>query len=284
MPRLPTQPVTRPGPSLLQTSRPPPGVLHQSAAPRQTSRPPPSVMSAIAGPRPISLQSRNDQTNVMSVPLRLPTQPLPPPPALQQVVPTPVQTNKANNLDVLAHTLKLADLDFDFEPAEPVRGGGGSSLVPPSETQELKLEDLKHLRDSTVPKVVNNGDPISQLLDFSNITYQDVISAADTLTVYPGPGAGSTEAEQIIFSSGSSSFLGSSPVMVQTSRPPNSVMVSSLDASSVLFSVPSTGSPTSFSSGAGGPGDISDLINMETQSTSAFPPFSQDKKDQDKWW
>lgn len=283
MPRLPTQPVTRPGPTLLQTSRPPPGVLHQSAAPRQTSRPPPSVMSAIAGPRPISLQSRNDQTNVMSVPLRLPTQPLPPPPALQQVV-TPVQTNKANNLDVLAHTLKLADLDFDFEPAEPVRGGGGSSLVPPSETQELKLEDLKHLRDSTVPKVVNNGDPISQLLDFSNITYQDVISAADTLTVYPGPGAGATEAEQIIFSSGTSSFLGSSPVMVQTSRPPNSVMVSSLDASSVLFSVPSTGSPTSFSSGAGGPGDISDLINMETQSTSAFPSFSQDKKDQDKWW
>ena len=50
-------------------------------------------------------------------------------------------------------------------------------------------------------------------------------------------------------------------------------MVSSLDASSVLFSVPSTGSPTSFSSGAGGPGDISDLINMETQSTSAFPSF-----------
>ena len=85
----------------------------------------------------------------------------------------------------------------------------------------MKLEDLKHLRDSTVPKVVNNGDPISQLLDFSNITYQDVISAADTLTVYPGPGAGSTEAEQIIFSSATSSFLGSSPVMVQTSRPPN---------------------------------------------------------------
>ena len=155
MPRLPTQPVTRPGPTVLQaTSRPPPGVLQQSSAPRQTSRPPPSVMSAIAGPRPISLQSRNDQTNVMrydelvimiffcmhaklpffSVPLRLPTQPLPPPPALQQVVPTPVQTNKPN-LDVLAHTLKLADLDFDFEPAEPVRGGGGSSLVPPSETQ-----------------------------------------------------------------------------------------------------------------------------------------------------
>ena len=74
-----------------------------------------------------------------SVPLRLPTHPLPPPPALQQVVPTPVQTHKANNLDVLAHTLKLADLDFDFEPAEPVRGGGGSSLVPPSETQVVIL-------------------------------------------------------------------------------------------------------------------------------------------------
>ena len=85
--------------------------------------------------------------------------------------------------------------------------------------QELRLEDLKHLRDS-VPKVVNNGGDafISQLLDVSSITYQDVISAADTLTVYPGP----TEAEQIIFSSSSSSFIGSSPVtMVQSSRPPN---------------------------------------------------------------
>ena len=50
-------------------------------------------------------------------------------------------------------------------------------------------------------------------------------------------------------------------------------MASSLDASSVLFSVPSTGSGSSFSSGPGGPGDISDLINMETQSNSAFPPF-----------
>ena len=66
MPRLPTQPVTRPGHTVVQaSSRPPPGVLHTSAASRQTSRPPPSVMSAIAGPRPISLQSRNDQTNVM---------------------------------------------------------------------------------------------------------------------------------------------------------------------------------------------------------------------------
>ena len=66
MPRLPTQPVTRPGHTgLAASSRPPPGVLHQAPAARQTSRPPPSVMSAIAGPRPISLQSRNDQTNVM---------------------------------------------------------------------------------------------------------------------------------------------------------------------------------------------------------------------------
>jgi len=218
----------------------------------------------------------------MSVPLKLPTQPLPPPPALQQAVPPQA---KSNNLDLLSQTLKLSDLDFDFEPAAPVRGGG-SALVPPSETQELKLEDLRHLSNSSIPKVVNNGDPISQLLDFSNITYQDVISAADTLTVYPGPDAGATEAEQIIFSSSSSSFLVSSPVMVQNSRPPSSVMASSLDASSVLFSVPSTGSGSSFSSGPGGPGDISDLINMETQSNSAFPPFSQDKnnKDQDKWW
>ena len=74
-----------------------------------------------------------------SVPLKLPTQPLPP-----QHQPAPVQQQtKSNNLDVLAQTLKLSeissDLDFDFEPAEPVRLGGGSSMIPPEETQVRSL-------------------------------------------------------------------------------------------------------------------------------------------------
>ena len=54
----------------------------------------------------------------------------------QQPPPQPHQ-NKPKSLDVLAQTLQLseisADLDFDFEPAEPVRMGG--NLIPPSETQ-----------------------------------------------------------------------------------------------------------------------------------------------------
>ena len=82
-----------------------------------------------------------------SVPLKLPTQPLPP-----QHQPAPVQQQtKSNNLDVLAQTLKLSeissDLDFDFEPAEPVRLGGGSSMIPPEETQvrSLKLSSCKNV-------------------------------------------------------------------------------------------------------------------------------------------
>ena len=73
--------------------------------------------------------------------------------------------------------------------------------------QELRLEDLKHLRNS-IPKVPNGDDTISQLLDFSSITYQDVISAADTLTVYP------SEPEQIIFSTASSVMIPSNSRLV----------------------------------------------------------------------
>ena len=74
-----------------------------------------------------------------SVPLKLPTQPLPrqqqpmliPQQQLQPQQQQPPQPQKQNNLDVLAQTLKLSDLDF-FEPAEPVRE---SSSVPQPETQ-----------------------------------------------------------------------------------------------------------------------------------------------------
>ena len=68
---------------------------------------------------------------LFSVPLKLPTQPLPPQQQPSQVQ----QQTKTNNLDVLAQTLKLSDLDFDFEPSEPVRLVGGSSQIPPEETQ-----------------------------------------------------------------------------------------------------------------------------------------------------
>ena len=59
--------------------------------------------------------------------VKLPTQPLPPTPAQQQ---QQQQQSKTNNLDVLAQTLKLSDLDFDFEPDSV-----GPALIPPAETQ-----------------------------------------------------------------------------------------------------------------------------------------------------
>ena len=60
--------------------------------------------------------------------VKLPTQPLPPTPAQQQQ--QQQQQSKTNNLDVLAQTLKLSDLDFDFEPDSV-----GPALIPPAETQ-----------------------------------------------------------------------------------------------------------------------------------------------------
>ena len=74
------------------------------------------------------LGEANQLLNYFSVTreVKLPTQPLPPTPAQQQQQ----QQSKTNNLDVLAQTLKLSDLDFDFEPDSV-----GPALIPPAETQ-----------------------------------------------------------------------------------------------------------------------------------------------------
>ena len=109
---------------------------------------------------------------------------------------------------ILKQTLKLSEIsseftDFDFVPQEPPkmpmlvtnsRSTPAVSLVhqPTQPTQELKLEDLKHLRSETMTiptsKVSNGPEEFKDLLDFSNITYQDVrqlIGPTDNMIVYP---------------------------------------------------------------------------------------------------
>ena len=88
---------------------------------------------------------------LFSVPLKLPTQPLPrqQQPMLEQQQlqhRQQQQPQKQNNLDVLAQTLKLSDLDF-FEPAEPVRE---SSAVLHPETQVLLSQyTISYVIDTT---------------------------------------------------------------------------------------------------------------------------------------
>ena len=145
--------------------------------------------------------------------VKLPTQPLPPTPAQQQQI-------KTNNLDVLAQTLKLSDLDFDFAPDSV-----SPALIPPAETQvrvkhkelisanflssqEIKLEDLKHLKD--LKPVNNSNEDIKDLLDF-NITYQDVNQLISDPMIF-------TSSSSV--PSSSSSFLATNSV--QSNRAANS--------------------------------------------------------------
>merc|ERR1719431_2304321 len=75
-----------------------------------------------------------------------------------------VQPKQNKPIDVLAQTLKLSEIssdftDSDFVPQEPPkmpmlvtnsRSTPAVSLIQQPETQELKLEDLKHLRSETM--------------------------------------------------------------------------------------------------------------------------------------
>lgn len=154
-------------------------------------------------PRPVSLESRA---------VIFPSKPLPKealkqvqvmqPSASAPLLTTPAQTItppaqfRVNNkpIDVLAQTLQLSEIDgFDFTEEKDMPG-----LV---STQELTLGDLKHLRTEsvTIPnsdpvrlgqiKTIPNGEQkLEELLDFTNITYQDVrqlIGAPESMVVYP---------------------------------------------------------------------------------------------------
>jgi len=171
-------------------------------------------------------------------------------------------------LDVLAQTLKLSDLDFDFEPDSV-----GPALIPPAETQEIKLEDLKHLKD--LKPVNTSNEDIKDLLDF-NITYQDVNQLISDPMIF-------TSSSSV--HSSSSSFLATNSV--QSNRAPNSsVMVSSLvDPSNAMFA-------TGMSRPSQEQLAYSDIINIQQANPSQFSlqqnNLSQDKRKDngtnDKWW
>jgi len=191
--------------------------------------------------------------------VKLPTQPLPP---------TPAQQPKTNNLDILAQTLKISDLDFDFAPDSV-----SPALIPPAETQEIKLEDLKHLKDL---KPVNTNEDIKDLLDFSILSYQqDVNQLISDPMIF-------TSSSSV--PSSSSSFLATNSV--QSNRQTNSsVMVSSLDASNAMFAAGS-----GMSRGGEEQLGYSDMMNLQSgasQFSVQQNNLSQEKRKDngnEKWW
>ena len=193
-------------------------------------------------PRPISLESRS--SNIPSKTHSMPIMHTMVKNNFQATVSTEqinAQPKQNKPIDVLAQTLKLSEIssdftDFDFAPQEPPkmpmlvtnsRSTPAVSLIQQPETQELKLEDLKHLRPETMSipssrlassKVGNGPEEFKDLLDFSNITYQDVrqlIGPSDNMVVYPEsePGTYSevvaSGAQQIVFSSSSTAQTSS---------------------------------------------------------------------------
>lgn len=193
-------------------------------------------------PRPIALESRS--SNIPSKTHSMPIMQTMVKNNFQETVSTAQnrseQPKQGKPIDVLAQTLKLSEIsadftDFDFAPQEPPkmpmlvtnsRSTPAVSLIQQPETQELKLEDLKHLRSETMsipssrsmPSKVSNGhEEFKDLLDFSNITYQDVrqlIGPTDNMVVYPGVEAGTysevvASGAQAVFSSTSTAHTSS---------------------------------------------------------------------------
>ena len=190
-------------------------------------------------PRPISLESRS--SNIPSKSLSMPIMHTMVKNNFQATVstePKHVKPKQNKPIDVLAQTLKLSEIsseftDFDFVPQEPPkmpmlvtnsRSTPAVSLVqqPTQPTQELKLEDLKHLRPETMTiptsKVNNGQEEFKDLLDFSNITYQDVrqlIGPTDNMIVYPQSESGTYS--QVVASGAQQQVNFSSTSMAQTS-------------------------------------------------------------------
>jgi len=98
-----------------------------------------------------------------------------PQPLLAATDPSP---SPAAKVDLLSQTLKLSDLDFDsFGDPEP-------SLIEP-QTQELKLEDLKHLASEpsnlSIPGASrpekDSGEDLRDLLEFSTFPFIEPASS-----------------------------------------------------------------------------------------------------------
>jgi hypothetical protein len=288
-------------------------------------------------PRPISLESRS--SNIPSKTLSMPIMHTMVRNNFQATVSTEsrnVQPKQNKPIDVLAQTLKLSEIssdftDFDFVPQEPPkmpmlvtnsRSTPAVSLIqqPTQPTQELKLEDLKHLRPETMsippsrsvpPKGSNSQEEFKDLLDFSNITYQDVrqlIGPTDNMIVYPEsePGTYSevvaSGAQQVIFSS-TSTAQTSSRLATQISNsgsgiyPSSSIPTFTLPASSAMTvsSMPSFSQdlvytdiinldPNAVYTVQGGLQSVVQGFNISQQDNSDGVGTKKSKDSSGKWW
>ena len=276
-----------PGPFLPQQQRP--AVIQENFRPTAVLKPPTSHSSQVTytspepplqqqGPRPIALESRS---------VIFPSKPLPKE-ALKQVQVMqaalsfkPAPTSKP--IDVLAQTLQLSEIDgFDFTEEKDMPG-----LV---STQELTLGDLKHLRTETVTipnshmrlsqvKPVSNGhDKLEDLLDFSNITYQDVrqlIGPTENMMVYQE--SDGVYSEVIASGSQQTVMLQAQPRVVSQEVPFSSSQSFTLQSPSLVTSNPGSSMPT-FTP------DLvySDMASLEPGTVYAL---QEDKtKREEKWW
>jgi len=238
-------------------------------------------------PRPISLESRSS-----NIPSKTHSMPI-----VHTMVKNDFRVNistetvaaqpkQSKPIDVLAQTLKLseisADFDFDFAPQEPPkmpmlvtnsRSTPALSLVQQPETQELKLEDLKHLRAEamSIPtsrslhsKSSNGHEDFKDLLDFSSITYQDVrqlIGPTDNMIGYPESETGTYS--EVIASGSQQMALSSSSTVQSSSR----VATTLSNSGTSMF--PASSIPT-FTLQA------PSLSSSTAMTASSMPSFSQD--------
>ena len=253
-----------------------------------STTPTPTANHMSQAPRPISLESRSS-----NIPSKTHSMPI-----VHTMVKNNFQLNVSTEtvnaqpkqgkpIDVLAQTLKLSEIsadftDFDFAPQEPPkmpmlitnsRNTPAVSLIQQPETQELKLEDLKHLRSETMSiptsrslhsKSSNGQEELKDLLDFSNITYQDVrqlIGPTDNMIVYPEAETG-TYSE--VIASGSQQVVLSSTSTVQSS---SRVATTVSNSGTSLF--PASAIPT-FTLQA------PSLSSSTAMTASSMPSFSQD--------
>merc|ERR1719220_2239776 len=275
-------------------------IISRSAS--YTSPPPVVNPQQQQAPRPIALESRS---------VIFPSKPLPKE-ELKQVqvmqgnptVPTfsrPTPTTKPAD-DLLAQTLQLSEIDgFDFTEEKDM-----PNLV---STQEITLGDLKHLRTETVsipgaqvlrgqqvkqlPIVTNGGDQkLEDLLDFSNITYQDVrqlIGPTENMIVYPEADGSYSEviatgSQQTVMLQAQPIAASSRPVAQQAGQQPQAITFSSTQS----FTLQSNASLTTSTSM---PTFTTDLVYpdigsgvLEAGTVYATIPEQKRDKREEKWW
>ena len=222
-------------------------------------------------PRPIALESRS---------VIFPSKPLPKEDLksvqVMQAAPAyrPPPASKPPD-DLLAQTLQLSEIDgFDFTEEKDM-----PNLV---STQELTLGDLKHLSSGTITipnaqmrvqgqgeQVQTNGhEKLEDLLDFSNITYQDVrqlIGPTENMVVYPEADGAYSE----VIASGSQQR-----VMVQPAPAASfsSAQSFTLQSASLTTSTPAGSSMPTF--------DMASLVPTTVFNLQEQKP----KRPEEKWW